>query len=401
METLYDNLLYLVGRALFSANEQSLPPDTNWKSLYMEAKNQAITLLLYDCLTDAERSMMPTELLDQWKREALSILWWNEQLLAEQKEILSQIAASGIPCVILKGTSSAIHYPKPQLRASGDIDILVAPENKLAVRDLLEKRGYRRPDSHHHCHYSMSKGRKVVELHWEPNGLPDNAVGQAIRDYLKPFPAQAQVADHTFMLPPCPQALVLLLHKLEHIVNTGLGLRQLCDWAVFVHKEVTPTLWTELSALLDSFGLLLFTKVVTRICVDHFSLPVDDAPWCMDADPTLCRELLQDILRTGNFGKKEERYGQRLFTNPQANNRISSFFRTGISACQTHWPACKHFPLLLPAAPVVLLLRYRKQRKLGQRPAFHPIQMYRGAAQRQKLNAALRPFFVEENGRSL
>lgn len=392
MEGTYQYLLYLTGRALFLAHTQPLPKDIDWQTLYYEARSQALTLLIFDCLSAEERAAMPPELLEQWKQQALYILWKNEKILAEQSEVLHQIRSLGISCVILKGTSSAISYPKPQLRAAGDIDLLAAPEDRAAIRELLVKRGYQPPADHHHCHDSMAKRKLVVELHWEPNGVPDSAVGNKIRAYLLPFVKQPQMVDGLPMLPPCPRAVVLLLHKLEHIINTGLGLRQLCDWAVFVHRELTQECWNELSELLHTFGLMRFTKVVTRICVDHLSLPAQDAPWCMDADIALCEELLQDMLRTGNFGKKEERYGQRLFTDPQAKGRISSFLRIGISACQVHWPPCKQCPLLLPVAPAALLLRYRKHRKLGQRPPLHLIQMYQGAEKRQKLNAALRPF---------
>lgn len=392
MEPKYQHLLYLVGRALFSAHTESLPEDVDWQALYDETRSQAIPLLIYDCLTAEERTAMPQDLLQQWKRTALSMLWWNEQVAAEQRNVLEKIDRAGMPCVVLKGTSAAINYPNPQLRTLGDIDLLTAPEHRAAIRGLLEEMGYQPPQERHHCHDSMSNGRMVVELHWEPNGVPDSALGDQIRTYLRPFINQPQIVDGIPMLPPCPRAVVLLLHKLEHIVSSGLGLRQLCDWAVFVHREVTPECWKELSVLLDTFGLRIFAEVVTRICVDHLSLPAREAPWCMDADTVLCEELLQDMLDTGNFGKKEERYGQRLFTNPQARGRISSFILTGVSACQTHWPPCKQNPLLLPLAPVILLLRYRRQRQEGKRPPLHLVQMYQGAEQRQKINAALRPF---------
>ena len=161
---------------------------------------------------------------------------------------------------------------------------------------------------------------------------------------------------------------------------------------------MTPERWEELLPKLSRFGLLHFARVITRICVENLALPPEDAPWCMTADEGLCRALLEDILRTGNFGCKEERYGQRLFTDGRAENRLVSFFRTGVETCHTHWPACKEHPLLLPVAPAVLMLRYRGQRKAGKRPAFRPLAAYRGAGERQKLYHALRPFEAEDAG---
>ena len=54
-------------------------------------------------------------------------------------------------------------------------------------------------------------------------------------------------------------------------------------------------------------------------------------------------------------------------------------------------------PMLL-AAPAVLLLRYRRQRRAGKRPAFRPLAAYRGAGERQKLYHALHPFEPEDAG---
>lgn len=392
MDTKYQNLLYLLGRALFGDNREPLPCNTDWRLLYEEARSHSVTLLVYDCLEPCERDTIPQQILERWHQSAFTTLWWNEQIMAEQRKVLQSFADANISCTVLKGISSAKNYPKPELRAAGDIDLLIKPEDRMVARKLMRKQGYALPDDRHHCHDSMAKGKLVVELHWEPNGLPQNTVGQNMRQYFMAFPERTVIIDGIPMLEPCAQALVLLLHKLEHIINGGLGLRQMCDWAVFVHKELTSGVWKSLAPLLESYGLLLFTKVVTRICIEWLCLPKKDAEWSLDADFTLCSSLLEDILRTGNFGKKEDRYGQRLFTDPGAGNRLSSLFRIGISTCRVHWPLCRRFPILLPVAPIMLLFRYRKQREEGKRPKFHPIKMYRGAAQRQKLNSALRPF---------
>ena len=238
----------------------------------------------------------------------------------------------------------------------------------------------------------------LVELHFELPGIPLGASGAPLREYFQTAAEEGIFRGSLPVLPPERQAVLLLLHKLEHITSSGLGLRQLCDWAAFVHCDMTPERWEALLPKLSRFGLLPFARVVTRICVEELGLPREDAPWCMTADEALCRALLADILRTGNFGCKEERYGQRLFTDGRAENRLVSFFRTGVETCHTHWPACKEHPLLLPAAPAVLVLRYHRQRKAGKRPPFRPFAAYRGAGERQKLYHALHPFEPEDAG---
>lgn len=387
-------LLNLLGRALFG-RRVTLPPDTDWQALLQEARSQSVHLLIYDCLTAQERASIPPETAALWQQLALSTMWQNEQLLHEQAAVLE--ALDGMSYVILKGSSSAMYYPRPELRCAGDIDLLLAPNDLDRAEAILIDRGYQPPNEDHPFHRCMHRGPFVVELHFEPPGIPSGDPGTALRTYFQPALAQAMQRNGLPILSDAHQAVLLILHKLEHITSSGLGLRQLCDWAVFVHERMSDALWRKLEPSLSRFGLLYFTQVITRICVDFLSLPEEKAPWCMTASPELCRALLEDLLRTGNFGSKEQRYGQRLFTSGQTEGRLSSLFHTGLETCHTHWPVCARHPILLPAAPFVLILRHRKHRKAGTRPAFHPLASYQSAKDRQTLYRSLRPFLPEDH----
>lgn len=392
MDTVSNALLTLLGRALFSADTGDLPENTDWTALYREARAQAVHLLVYDCLRQSERAAMPPKLGAQWKKSALMTLWNNEQVKSEQTLVLDALQKADIPCVLLKGSSSAMCYPKPELRCAGDVDLLVSKDTLDRAEQLLEGMGYVPPTTPHHCHISMQRGSFVTELHFEPNGIPDGPIGESIRAFFRDA-EQASVFENGMpILPLCKRAVVMLLHKLQHITGSGLGLRQMCDWAVFVKSDLTPELWAELHPILCRFGLLRFAEIVTRTCVLYFSLPADCAPWCMNAERGACEDLMEDLFRCGNFGKKQNRYGQRLFTDVNSSNRLLSFWRVGLSACRQHWPACEKHPILLPIAPFVLLARYAKQRSSGQRPKLQLLKVYQYAGPRQKLYQELAPF---------
>ena len=392
MDTVSNALLTLLGRALFSADTGDLPENTGWTALYREARAQAVQLLVYDCLRQSERAAMPPKLGAQWKKSALMTLWNNEQVKSEQTLVLDALQKADIPCVLLKGSSSAMCYPKPELRCAGDVDLLVSKDTLDRAEQLLEGMGYVPPTTPHHCHISMQRGSFVTELHFEPNGIPDGPIGESIRAFFRDA-EQASVFENGMpILPLCKRAVVMLLHKLQHITGSGLGLRQMCDWAVFVKSDLTPERWAELHPILCRFGLLRFAEIVTRTCVLYFSLPADCAPWCMNAERGACEDLMEDLFRCGNFGKKQNRYGQRLFTDVNSSNRLLSFWRVGLSACRQHWPACEKHPILLPIAPFVLLARYAKQRSSGQRPKLQLLKVYQYAGPRQKLYQELAPF---------
>ena len=111
------SLLALLRRALFG-QDTPLPPDVDWQRVFEEAVSHSVHLLVYDCLTEQERAAIPKKTAVPWRQEVLSAMWYNEQLLGEQQEVLK--ALSGLPCVILKGSSGG-QPSLPSLHASGAI----------------------------------------------------------------------------------------------------------------------------------------------------------------------------------------------------------------------------------------------------------------------------------------
>ncbi len=392
-------LLQLTVRALFGASTDFDPSAVDWKELYKEASNQALTLLIWDTLTKEERAIIPKEISTRWEQTAFVHIMNNENLRYEQEQVLKALEDVGISCVILKGSSSAACYPKPELRIMGDIDLLVKPEEQMDAVKILQAQGYGEVlDEDHHCHMAIHKDKFTVEVHREPNGLFVDAQSECakkVKVYLDDAVDHRQLEHGLPVLPDDMQALTLLIHKLEHFLTSGLGLRQLCDWAVFVDKRMDEKLWAELEPKLKEFGLLYFTGIMTKACMDYLGLPPDSAPWAMEYDSTTAGQVMEQILKEGNFGRKADRYGERLFANPSSSNRVTSFFKVLFSACREHWRPCDELPILLPIGPFVLLGRYLYQRRHGERPKLNLRKKYQQAGNDQKLYQSLRPFVTD------
>ncbi len=390
-------LLDLIGRALFDARV-TFPANTDWQAVYREAVAQTVPILALQALTAEERAGVPAEVLSAWTRDMLLHSAHGVQLVYEQQTVLSLMRENGIPCAVLKGSSVACHYPAPAHRVMGDIDILVPPDRQEAAVRILQSAGYGEVlEENHHCHFTVSKDRITVEVHREPNGIhivSDPRIAERLRSVLADTLADIHAVEEIPVLSASHQALVLLLHKLEHFLDGALGLRQLCDWACFVRARFTPNEWDRLRPILSECGLMEFAGIITRVCCDRLHLPVEVAPWCMDFDRGLAEEVAEAILATGNFGCKEANtlYGQRFLVDPASSGRVSSFFKLLGSACRYHWPVCSRHKLLMPIAPFVVWIKYLKMRIKGERPAIHPVRLYRSAGPRQKLYQSLKPF---------
>ncbi|MCD8049614.1 MAG: nucleotidyltransferase family protein [Clostridia bacterium] len=392
-------LLQLAGRALFNAPTSFDPAAADWAALYQEAAAQALSLLIWDTLSDEERSFVPDDIKRLWEQYSFNCVVYNELLLCEQEQVIRLLEDASVPCVILKGSSSAANYPNPSLRVMGDIDLLVEPERQMEAVKLLQANGYGDVlDENHHCHMTLSKEEITVEIHKEPNGLLLNNNSESlrkIREYFSDAIDKRQFINNLPFPSDEEQAVILILHKLEHFMLSGLGLRQLCDWAVFVNNKLDDAMWAKLKPRLSEFGMLTFTEVMTQICIDYLRLPEANAPRAMQRDDETAAKVMEQILKEGNFGKKVDRYGERLFNDPNSSNRFTSFIKVLGNACREHWPLCEKYAVLMPAAPFVLLGRYMIQRRKGERPKLNLKKKYQQAGHDQKLYKKLKPFVTE------
>ncbi len=390
-------LLLLIGRALFN-KDVKLPSDVDWNTLYNEAINQTVLPLVYSNLTAEEKATIPKESLSQWEKVNMFFFTKSQRVLYEQQNVLNLLLDQKFKCAILKGSSAAINYPEPNLRIMGDIDILVDPNEQENVIKLLQKNGYSSVrDEEHQFHLGVSKNNITVEVHKRSNGLlfnEDSVIKEKIDIFFADTLEEININNGTPMLDDGRQALVLIIHKLEHFISGGLGLRQVCDWATFVDKRLTEKLWDEIRPFLEEIGLLLFTKVITKVCMLYLGLPKDNVPFDVDCDLELSERVMNHILNSGNFGIKDRAYGEHFFVDAHSKNRITSMFKQIKFACKTHWPVCERYPILMTVAPIVVYFRYLKQRIHGEREKFQPIKLYKRSGSKQQLYKELRPFIT-------
>lgn len=110
---------------------------------------------------------------------------------------------------------------------------------------------------------------------------------------------EAEIGGVRFpMLSGAYQIIALLAHMEQHLATSGIGLRQVCDWAVTAHA-LRNCFDGETLALLERCGLLRFARIMTRLCERYLGLP--PCPWTADASDALVAAMLSDVLEGGNF----------------------------------------------------------------------------------------------------
>ena len=382
-------LLSLLGYELFGG---ALPESTDgmdWPAVLRKANDHAVTALLYSGMK--EMAGVPEAIVSRVRGAAIAADLQGEHMLAVQREILDTLGANRIPCAVLKGSSVAWCYPHPELRMPGDIDLLVGEANLEAACRLLQGIGFA-ADHETELHVDLQRADVVLEMHKTTSIFPRTEKGAWTADYMGQ--ALAHVRRQTLrgcafpMLAKPEQLVSLLAHMSRHLGSSGIGLRQLCDWAVTAHRlreEIGP----EDIGLLERCGLLKFASIVTRMCEKYLGLP--ECAWVQDVPAELVDAAMADILAVGNFHAQQgERtlsvtmMSNRSEAQPGTNNPVVNYFRYVRFKLDAQYPWAKS-PLWVAPFSVYFPLQWLVRVLKGQRKGANPLRSMKTAHAREKL----------------
>lgn len=303
-------LLDLCAKSLFDKNI-ILPDEFNSKELIEESKRQTVFPCIYSLIKDK---------CDDTDGKTFSqIIAKNIRVEFAHNEVHRVLSEIGIPYVILKGVASASYYKEPMLRMMGDVDVLVAPENIEKADELLKSIGFVTSDDINsdemHIGYKRKDGISC-ELHRRIGWAPKSEVGDIVNKYFSDIFEKSKEYNATngsCILPDkFHHGLILLLHTASHLTHEGVGLRHLCDWAVFYNSLGDDEFCAMFEQPLKSVGLWEFARALTAVCARYLGAP--EIKWASGVDNTLTDALILDVLNGGNFGKKDiDRYNQIKF----------------------------------------------------------------------------------------
>ena len=382
-------LLSLLSHELFGTKLELDASSVNWPALLAESDRHAVTALVFPGVMQLPG--ISDELMNRICGAAVSASQESERMLQAQQEILKLLEQNAIPCAVLKGTSVARLYPHPELRVPGDIDILVSKDKLEMVCGLLGGQGFVQTEvsEKHTC---MDKPGVSVEVHTMVSVFPDTLKGATARETMADAEGHTEAASlggSTFpVLSGLYQIISLLVHMEQHLSDAGIGLRQLCDWAVTVNAYRDQIGAAELNQL-DCCGLLCFAKIVTRICEKYLGLP--PIQWCADADEELADALAEDILKGGNFraqapqrpfgGVLTDAYNEAGRTK---TSTLHSYFRYIRKRIAYDHPWAKG-GFWLVVFGIFYPLRWTVRMLLGKRKKFNVKQAISSARQREEL----------------
>lgn len=340
--------------------------EDEWERLLRKAERHAVLSLLYDSLLEQALSQSQRESAE---RVARKYVLQNYRLCYYTYLAVEKLKEHGVLSVVLKGVSAAACYPTPELRKSGDIDLLIPhTEQLIPASDALLELGYtvlEIQQAHHHLAMRHHSGIEI-ELHCmlsepfdnaEINGYLDRCLTQ-IPEHIE----QREIMGYLFpVLKDGYQAYTLLLHMLQHFLRSGFGLKLLCDWVLFWNRSVAEEEVQLYLKLVQESGISGFSRMVTSLCVLYLGLD-GHCDLCRDM-PALMEEadvvgFVEDILEAEEFGKSDkDRMVALRGTSPM------DYIREFHHAMHLNFPKAGKVFLFWPALWGVTLFRFLRNNR--------------------------------------
>lgn len=372
-----DILFSKVEMALFQVTKQSLFPQNEtteklaleseeWSTLVRMAEKQGILPCLYTEL--CEKQNIQENLKHMVEVAAKRTVQQQYRLLFLGKYLTGLFMEHQIPTVLMKGVTIGAYYPVPELRKSGDVDLLLLNAGDVErAKTILKQEGYTVDSEQHALHhigFSTPEGIEI-ELHTmlaEPfdNEKTNTCLKEALQEAAK-FAETAEIMGVELpVLPKAYFAFELLLHMLQHFLREGFGLKLLCDWVLLWQKEWSNQEKEIYLNLLSRAGIRGFSDTVTLTCVHYLGLSESLISWMDIKGNYPVEEFMRETFDAEEFGKSNK---NRMVV--MRGTGLFDYVREFHHQMQLNYPKAGKCFLLWPVLWIMTLLRFmNNNRKL-------------------------------------
>ena len=211
--------------------------EADWKELYRIAQKQCLVGILFDGIQKLPpvEVGMSKDLLLQWMMQCQMLEKANVRLNDAAIQVSEWFRKKGFRTCILKGQGNALMYSNPYSRTPGDIDIWVEGGDKRVISFVRSISPHEKA-CYHHIEFPSYKGVEI-EVHYRPSFLLCFWHNRKLQKYYERV--KEEQFSHRVMLgeqgeiaiPTVEFNLIFqLTHIYAHLMNEGIGLRQLLDY---------------------------------------------------------------------------------------------------------------------------------------------------------------------------
>ena len=309
LQIFFDFLRFCIG----SADEiPSSLKEADWKELYAIAKKQCLVGILFDGIKKlpAEHVGMKKEFLLQWMAESQMLEKANVRLNDAAIQGSEWFRKKGFRICILKGQGNALMYPNPYSRTPGDIDIWVEGGDKRVISFVRSISPHEKA-CYHHIEFPSYKDIEV-EVHYRPSFLLCFWHNRRLQKFYgmvkdEQFSHRVTLGEQGEIVIPTAEFNIIfqLTHIYAHLMNEGIGLRQLLDYYYVLISDDLSMIRDRVQKELKELGLWKFAGAIMYIMQEVFGMPASQL--IVPPNEKYGKLVLNEVLEAGNFGKHDER----------------------------------------------------------------------------------------------
>ena len=279
----------------------------DWPAIYKMALRHTVLAVVADGMNQLPKELLPSQtLLQQWIMQVFGIEQRNRQMNALLPRLFKLFEDAGIRVFLLKGQGIARLYPNPLHRQCGDIDLFVEKKDLETAKNLLAK------------HTSLAERERqdyifhfqniLIELHSEINVQISYKLSHHHDCWIKErlLDAPPLVWGNTHLPSANFDALFIFIHFFRHLMISGIGLRQLCDWARYLYKQQEHINMEMLQKDLERSGIGGAWNVFGHFIARYLGFPGNKEFFTKDVDDKVLAFVLNDIMGDKNRIKRKE-----------------------------------------------------------------------------------------------
>ena len=282
-----------------------------WMRLYEIAQQQSLLGVLFYGIEKHPEMRPPRELLLKWYAISERIRGANERTNRIAVKVCERFRKNGFRTCVLKGQGNTLNYPDPHVRSSGDVDVWVAGGEEKVLAFAREIVGETKI-CYHHVDFKAVDGVEV-EAHYRPSFMNNLIHNGRLQKWFEEK-ADEQFSHEVDLLDDAGKVCVptnafnriyQLAHINQHVINGGIGLRQIVDYYFVLKQGFTEEERVHDERLLKHLGLYRAASAVMYVLRE--TLGLEEKCLLVAPDEKLGRFLLDEIMLSGNFGQYDQR----------------------------------------------------------------------------------------------
>lgn len=360
-----NELLNCISAFLRNETVQVTLDEGGWAELIRKAEEQKLLPMIFE----AAGASMPESLCTAIRSRTKLLVARQMQCTQEFLSLYKSLSDAGIRPLVIKGIVCRSVWSRPEHRSSADEDLYIPLSDYPAFHEKMLELGFeaKSPDYKNAHEERYIRSGLLIEGHWELFPL-DNDKLNTLNAYTDEMwnRAQTQLVEGAEMtvLDATDHMTFLLLHAYKHFINSGVGIRQLCDIAQWSKHYALD--WHRIYDVLRSVHGECFAAAVFDAGERYFGM--EYPPHFERAD---CTALINDALDGGIYGASDM---SRKHSGPMTLEAVdaSEKGKTGRpllrtlfpnrSVMEASYPWVKKSAALLPAAWAVRIAKYAVSR---------------------------------------